>query len=95
MSDSTTDPTRTVDIEAQAQALAAASGVSIDEVRKLLHTQDQQTGEAVKTIRFDPVSGAVAHRVMDGDVVKWRVSHPTDGMHYEMTPTKADWQQLA
>lgn len=83
------------DIDAQVAALMAATGLDEETVRKLLTAQDQQTGEAVKTIRFDPVSGAVAHRVMDGDVVKWRVSHPTDGMHYEMTPTKADWQQLA
>ena len=87
-----TEPTVATDIEEQAAKLAATTGLDVDTVRTLLHAQDQQQGEPIGTLRGDPEgSGAIAHRVMDRDVAKWRISHPTDGVVYEMSPTKADW----
>lgn len=79
------------DIEAQVAALMAATGLDEDTVRRLLTAQDQQAGEPIGTVRFDPATGSFAHRVTDRDVPKWRVSHPTDGMTYEMAPTKETW----
>lgn len=87
-----------VDMEAQVAALAAASGVDVDVVRQLVTVQTQQAGEPVGTVRIapvpemaDPLSVAVAHRVLVGGIPQWRVSHPTDGVFYELSPTKADW----
>lgn len=80
-----------VDIDAQVAALMAQTGLDEETVRRLLTAQSEQQGEPTGTVRFDPESGAVAHRVMDRDVPKWRISHPTDGCTYEMAPTKTDW----
>lgn len=87
--------TNSVDIDVQIQALMAATGFDEDTVRKLLTAQDQQHGEETGTVRFDPASGAIAHRVLDRGIPKWRISHPTDGMTYEMTPTKHDWALIS
>lgn len=84
-----TDPS--TDIDAQVAALVAATGLDESAVRTMLTAMDQQGGEATGTVRYDPATGSVAHRVMDSGVPKWRISHPTDGMFYEMAPTKHDW----
>lgn len=87
-----TDGGASTDIDTQAKNIAAATGQDVELVRSVLAAIDSQAGEALGVVRFDPETKAVAHRVKDGDVVKWRISHPTDGMSYEMTPTKSDWQ---
>ncbi|MUL44457.1 hypothetical protein FZI85_17180 [Mycobacterium sp. CBMA293] len=79
------------DIEAQVAALMAQTGLDEQTVRTMLTAMDQQAGEPIGTVRKDPATGAVAHRVKDRDVPKWRISHPINGMTYEMTPTKTDW----
>lgn len=83
--------TNSADIDVQIQSLMVSTGFDEDTVRRFLAAQDQSSGEDTGTVRFDPASGAIAHRVLDRGIPKWRISHPTDGMKYEMTPTKHDW----
>lgn len=94
-------PPPAVDMEQQIKSLAAASGVDEAVVRQLVDAQNQQAGEPIGTLRADPLSGAmnpmdgaIAHRVLDGGIPKWRVSHPINGVHYEMTPTKENWDLI-
>ena len=84
-----------VDIEANVKALAELTGEDPGAIRAVLAAMDQQAGEPTGTIRFDDATKALAHRVIDGGIAKWLVSHPTEGIHYEMTPTKTDWRQLS
>lgn len=88
-------PPVTTDLEAQIKSLAAATGQDVAAVRAIVMAMDTQQGEAVGTVRVDPSTGAIAHRVMDRDVAKWLISHPTTGISYEMAPTKHDWELLA
>jgi hypothetical protein len=81
-----------VDVEAQVAALVAQTGLDEAAVRTMLSALDQQSGEDVGTVRVDPSTNSIAHRVLDRGVPKWRISHPGDGMTYEMTPSKPDWQ---
>lgn len=90
-----TEPTPAVDIEAKVQELMATTGQPEDAVRSILGAIDQQSGEPVGTVRQDPVTKAVAHRVLNGGIPQWRVSHPTDGLYYEMAAAKPSWTLLS
>lgn len=79
------------DIDTRANELAIATGQDPEAVRAVLAALEAQNGEDVGVVRFDPITKTIAHRVMDGDIVKWRLSHPTDGMSYEMRPSKSSW----
>jgi hypothetical protein len=50
-------------------------------------------GDPVGTVRRDPDSGAVAHRVDAAGVHMWRVSQPDGGQYNDMRPA-FDWPEL-
>lgn len=91
-----TSPSTTpvVDVEARVAELVATTGQSEESVRAILGALNDHNGDPVGTVREHKPSGAIAHRVWDRDVVKWRISHEKDGVTYEMSATKPDWSLL-
>jgi hypothetical protein len=51
-------------------------------------------GDPVGTVRRDPSTGAIAHRISDGGVFKWRVSGPDGSVWNDMQPS-LPWEVIS
>ena len=79
-----------------AEAVAVQLGNEIDPaqvVRVLSALNAVTSGEPIGTVRRDPATGDVAHRILLNGVGQWRVSTSSD-MHYHMAPSLPDWDVL-
>lgn len=52
------------------------------------------SGEAVGTVKQDPVSGSLAVRVSEDGVHKWKVTGSDGAQWSDMQPTLPGWTQL-
>lgn len=51
-------------------------------------------GDPVGSIRFNPKTGAVAHRVEIDGVIQWRVTAPDGSAYNDLQPVLPDWTDI-
>lgn len=51
-------------------------------------------GDPVGTIKLDPVTGSVAHRVEISGVIQWKVVSPDGSSYNDLQPTLPGWTDL-
>ena len=51
-------------------------------------------GDPVGSIRFNPKTGALAHRVEIDGVIQWRVTEPGGGTYNDVQPVLPDWVDI-
>ncbi|AGK87234.1 minor tail protein [Mycobacterium phage BuzzBuzz] len=68
--------------------------VSTEQVANVIAALNSvQAGEAVGTVRREPETGKVAHRVKAHGVAQWRVSGPDGEQYNDLQPT-LDWDLI-
>ncbi|AEJ95131.1 hypothetical protein SEA_SOYO_34 [Mycobacterium phage SoYo] len=80
--------------EAVIQAISKqlGEGVTDEQVANVLTALNNvKTGEPVGTIRREPATGKVAHRVEAFGVQQWRVSGPDGEQYNDLQPTLPEW----
>jgi hypothetical protein len=73
---------------------AGLDDLTDEQVQRVLESWNRvREGDPVGTVRRDPQSGAVAHRVDHEGVHLWRVSAPDGSQHNDMQPS-LPWPEL-
>ena len=81
-------PTVTPQVAQEIAKVVGDSNVTAEQVNSVLAAwQHVQQGEPVGTVRRDPTTGAVGHRIDIGGVQQWHVSQPNGEIYNDLQPS--------
>ena len=96
--DTTTTPDTAAVVPAEdlaAHIAAGIPGVSAEQAAAVLAAvAEVQAGEPLDTVRKDPDSGELAHRISLNGVHLWRISKSNGEQWFDKTPTLPAWTLL-
>lgn len=78
------------------QQVADHSGYTPEQVNTIIESLNAiREGDPVGTVRRDPATRAVAHRVNAAGIHQWRVSAPDGTGYNDLQPTLPGWPELS